>query len=751
MRSFAFIAVLFICCGLASGQFGSGSSIYIPDNEKGTGIAYVWPFTGLAESGSRDFTVDMWFWAEKWTSDWHGAPLSIATKDDDNWIKFSFSGLLYFKSDEGFFTFDPDGDVRTWQHYSITVNADTLAIEVYLNGKHVGSPPVTTSFKNVDLSQPLSIVLGNDQDSILGGFSQSSHTPGYYDNLRFWNKALSPDEVKYYMSHSVSAATPNLIASWNFDEGTGHEIKEQITGRNDWTMSFGSSFASAADMEARDYAKFANEVQVQWGPSYARCRGIGMTHGFARGVKKVFELKDITDSSTITITSIPTLCKVEDSNNQLLTIGSVVSNSFSFTTPSDGTSTEYTLSYMAGGEAASILFKLSNPITPTNFTVTFTEDSLPTDNVIKFGGTYANPQTWRTRIYISRLPSKGVIHEQIGRADSNGEYDNKRISTTSFVTGGYNQMLFESGLDEFGIKYTTLEYKVVDEARWDDQSAIDQLPSATVTISITPGNDPPTLTDTTLAGTNRSEPKNITQDVPTPLLYDLFDGDGDDVLIEITSLPAHGDLWLADQFGNKIRQLTTTAIGTQELEQHAAQVVDFSSEYFDKSGSWAADQVIGKPLELKRFGDSTAAWSPESVDGNGCKDIGSGDVFHTEFLHIRFNQSVYVKELFSYENVGGGTLVGVKARDPTTKTWKRLYLGESDVPIREGEYIVFKPNGMCGTWFLTDELYIEIDTCHRAGWNEVDAYLMVGTLDNNKGAVPPNSIENERKIPSLPL
>ena len=741
MRLLVTVLVLFAVSSLVSGQFGAGSAIYIPDKPKGSGIAYLYPFTGLAESGSKEFTIDMWFWAEKWTSEWKGTLLSIATVDDDNWIQISFSDLLYFKSDEGRFNFNITEPARTWQHYAVSVNANTLKIELFINGKSVGSPKASTSFQNLDTTLPLSVVLGNDQDSILGGFSPSSHAPGYYDNLRFWNKAFTGEEVLHQMSRDVNAATPNLIAAWDFEAGVGREIREIKTGRPEWSLSFGSSYATAADLQNKQFSKFENDIQVTWGPSHARCRGSGMTSGFSRGVRKVFHLRDITEFSEITMTSLSPLCKLEDaSSRQSLITNSIISSSFAFIAPADGTENEYSLSYTAGGEAATIVFKLAQPITPTNFSVTFVEDAAFTKNVIKFGGVYQNPQTWRVRIYISRLPLKGRIQDQIGPSDENGVFeDPKNITEPMFVTGGYNQMLYHSETDEFGIQYTTLEYKVVDESRWDDLEAIQQLPSGIVTISITPGNDAPKLLSSTVTGTDPLNPKNVSQDEVTILQYDVFDSDGDDVLMEIISLPSHGDLWLSDKFGNKLHKLTTTAVGTQEVEQNAAKLLNFSSEYADKSGSWAATQVLGEPLELKRYGDSTFAWSPESVDGFGCKDIGSGDVFYTEFLHIKFNESVYVKELFSYENVGGGTLVGVRAKDPTTNTWKRLYLGASDVPIREGEYIVFKPSGMCGTWFLTDELYLEIDTCHRSGWNEIDAYLMVGTTDTNLGAVPPNS------------
>ena len=740
MRLLVTVLVLFAISSLVSGQFGAGSAIYIPDKPKGSGIAYLYPFTGLAEAGSKEFTIDLWYWAEKWTSEWKGTPLSIATVDDDNWIRLEFAGLLYFKSDEGRFNFNITEPARTWQHYAISVNLNTLLMDVYVNGKLVGSPKI--GIHTIDLSDPIAIVLGNDQDTILGGFSPSSHTPGLYDNLRIWSKAHTIDEVVHHMSRDVNAATPNLIAAWDFDDGSGYEIREVKTGRPEWSMSIGSSYATAADLQNKQFSKFENDIQVTWGPSHARCRGSGMTSGFSRGVRKVFHLRDITEFSEITMTSLSPLCKLEDaSSRQSLITNSIISSSFAFIAPADGTENEYSLSYTAGGEAATIVFKLAQPITPTNFTMTFIEDAPLIENVIKFGGAYENPQTWRVRIYISRLPHKGRIQNQLGFPDKNEEYaPATNITEPMFVTGGYNQILYQAGVDEFGNRYTTLEYKVVDESRWDDLEAIQQLPSGIVTISITPGNDAPKLLSSTVTGTDPLNPKNVSQDEVTILQYDVFDSDGDDVLMEIISLPSHGDLWLSDKFGNRLHKLTTTAVGTQEVEQYAAKLLNFSSEFVDKSGSWAVTQVLGKPIDLKIFGDSIFAWSPASVDGFGCKDVGGGgDVFHTEFLHLKFNESVYVKELFSYENVGAGALVGVRAKDPTTNTWKRLYLGASDVPIRENEYIVFKPAGMCGTWFHTDELYLEFDTCNRPGWNEVDAVLMVGTTDTNLGAVPPNS------------
>jgi hypothetical protein len=61
--------------------------------------------------------------------------------------------------------------------------------------------------------------------------------------MSFWTATLSQSEIQAYMSTSLSGSESNLVAYWNFNEGTGTTVSDITSNGNDGTIS-GATWSS---------------------------------------------------------------------------------------------------------------------------------------------------------------------------------------------------------------------------------------------------------------------------------------------------------------------------------------------------------------------------------------------------------------------------------------------------------------------------------------------------------------------------
>jgi hypothetical protein len=99
-----------------------------------------------------------------------------------------------------------------WNHFAVTwsFNAGICTIRFYINGKPTGPA-----------ANPMTMPV--NADPVLIGNYQPVNSPfnGYIDELRFWARDLTPDEIKAYMFASPKSGGQfflnNLLASWSFE------------------------------------------------------------------------------------------------------------------------------------------------------------------------------------------------------------------------------------------------------------------------------------------------------------------------------------------------------------------------------------------------------------------------------------------------------------------------------------------------------------------------------------------------------
>jgi hypothetical protein len=124
-----------------------------------------------------------------------------------------------------------------WSHVAMTVSP--TQITVYVNGQ-----PFTYNgtFNAINFDQGFSI--GSDSRS---SFNNSRKFLGLVDEVCFWNKTLTTDEVRATRHLTKEATTPNLVGYYQFNELiNGDMIDDKVSTRNAFTIHGAQLTASGA-------------------------------------------------------------------------------------------------------------------------------------------------------------------------------------------------------------------------------------------------------------------------------------------------------------------------------------------------------------------------------------------------------------------------------------------------------------------------------------------------------------------------
>ncbi|NGM63581.1 LamG domain-containing protein [Sphingobacterium sp. SGG-5] len=108
-----------------------------------------------------------------------------------------------------------------WHHIGFTFDGQGKRVRIYVDGVESAYNTTTTSFHPTTLLSTQANTYGNKiaifaKTSNKGTGPSGSYTKGKIKTLRFWNKTLSATEMEADMSATVSAATPNLVAGYDF-------------------------------------------------------------------------------------------------------------------------------------------------------------------------------------------------------------------------------------------------------------------------------------------------------------------------------------------------------------------------------------------------------------------------------------------------------------------------------------------------------------------------------------------------------
>jgi hypothetical protein len=109
---------------------------------------------------------------------------------------------------------------NAWNH--IAASYDGATYRVYVNGEQVFS----IGFVAVPCSTPVRYI----------GQVGSHFFPGQIDEVRLWNVARTPAQIRDGMCHPLSGTESNLVAYWKFDESFGNAAHDSTTYHRDGTL-----------------------------------------------------------------------------------------------------------------------------------------------------------------------------------------------------------------------------------------------------------------------------------------------------------------------------------------------------------------------------------------------------------------------------------------------------------------------------------------------------------------------------------
>ena len=446
-------------------QFGAGTAIHFTKNHKygASSIAYLHGYTGVYDSGSREFTIDFWMYANKHHSDWNAAYLSIANEEDDNLMLFCTQRMLYYKS-PWYYNFDVN-ITRVWYHQALTVNLDTRTIQHFLNGEETGSPEPTILLDSTDLSKPWTIVVGQDQDQVLGGFDLQGGAEGAVDNIRIWKRALSESEIKSTFQNEITKSThPDIISYWSFNEGRGLYSDDVITKDPKNAILFADTKVSREILISKNLNDVSSNTRVPllWSPSGAKTEGPGLHIGVAAGVKRLLILTDLTVSDSYVITATPLNVVIRRHGmDEVIPVGSVIS--FNVTITFQTMRSTEIIRYSSVGKSQIIYCHKSEPTQPKDFTVSIMEDAEVGSTVIDFTKGFSNSAGIEYVVYLVSLPEKGFLVKPPNEF-SWASHDPpvlippRHTTLGSIVGNGWTYIWFEVIPNTYSSNYTTFGF-----------------------------------------------------------------------------------------------------------------------------------------------------------------------------------------------------------------------------------------------------------------------------------------------------
>lgn len=229
------VSVLAICpTGTALDFDGVNDYVRIPDSDS-------------ISVGNQDYTISAWINPRSLTgSDGAGTIVSKVKDGADKEYRFVLiDGDLHFdvenNSNNQFAqTNTALVEADDWQHVAVTFNSATTTPTFYYNGS------VQTSTSSIDT---LPDELNDDLYIGTTGGAYYNHInkfDGQIDDIRIYNRVLSEEEIGEIMFSKPVSSEPNLVAYWDFDDGSG-QIATDVSGHgNDGTLG-GSSEPDVAD------------------------------------------------------------------------------------------------------------------------------------------------------------------------------------------------------------------------------------------------------------------------------------------------------------------------------------------------------------------------------------------------------------------------------------------------------------------------------------------------------------------------
>ena len=187
-----------------------------------------------ATLSNGDWTVEFWVFP---TAGGARHVYSYATSLSTNAILFNVDGDVWVRGTLE--TSGPALPLNTWTHVAIV--DDFPNVTLYYNGESMGS--------SISTSPPGSsgtLVIGDDQDSIGGGFDPAQAFLGRVDEIRVWNGPRSITAIRRDLGRQIDPNTSGLRHYWRCDEAV--DVGAGAPGANDLEDLAGSAHLDLVNM-----------------------------------------------------------------------------------------------------------------------------------------------------------------------------------------------------------------------------------------------------------------------------------------------------------------------------------------------------------------------------------------------------------------------------------------------------------------------------------------------------------------------
>ena len=571
--------------------------------------------------GASGFTITMWIRVFGFI-----APpfflnvFSILTPMSSSWFGLAWmysGGTVYSEMFDSSAQLDADAAVpglhisnfRSWRHLAITwSSAGDLSfyvdgeLQASLTGQKVGYNVTKGAERGAYIS--LGGAAYSDKEMLSNRVLRGS-----LDHFQLWTRALDADEIRADY-RTLGASVPQPLLRYTFDEGAGELAMNTgtATGTDLRLGQIANGLHFFTDTNSQTSHRCTSPVFAPSQlPLVSNNSGLApIVQTYRAGASANVSL----DASTqrVRLASLPAGGRLQ-LNGADLAVGVEVPSGAIVTFAADRDVANATsFIYEAAGTGGSangtvhllpeapptVVYNLA-PCTwplgvvqcaPPQLTVATKEDEPVT--IVLIG---RSPHgTDRTTAVVVRVPTSGTLYQLSTCCDASvASARGAIIRDGDEVLDGGSAVVFVPALHAFGdplneFVLTSLSFYVRDSSG--AASA-----NATMTITVTPEEDAPELTDPS----DVSPTSNSTSPL-TPVFVPLrtFDAEGDTVTLTLAQLPAHGKLFLPDAGapGAELLECSGVVDPSQMLRQHAVDVVGVSS-FWPGSASWHPLQALG--------------------------------------------------------------------------------------------------------------------------------------------------------------
>lgn len=162
------------------------------DFDGGAGDYVSLPNTVL--DGELNFTTSFWIRTTKNSGDQYILSGAKPGQDEEIAIYFDSSNVIRMQNrNNNVYWYTPHVHNNSWHHIAVVRNASNSAGTIYFDGANYGRKTISSLTLSISSG---GLFIGQDQDSVGGGFSSSQAVSGQLDDFRIFNRPLTHAEVK---------------------------------------------------------------------------------------------------------------------------------------------------------------------------------------------------------------------------------------------------------------------------------------------------------------------------------------------------------------------------------------------------------------------------------------------------------------------------------------------------------------------------------------------------------------------------